>query len=85
MYAAIDNFGNSYVSLSQANTSGNTMMLFIYKLVEILDSKDPNWRSNSIITFDNASYHSATTTMKIMKELNLPVLFWGHTGIWCNQ
>ena len=44
MMAAVDNFGDAYLSLLQANTNQYTFAEFVRGLVKILDADRPNWR-----------------------------------------
>ena len=42
--AAIDTDGNVYQSLSQHNSTGLSIKVFLSQLVEVLDSENENWR-----------------------------------------
>ena len=43
-------------------------------MVKCLDHDSPGWRKNSVLQLDGASYHNAEKTIKLFKELNLPVV-----------
>ena len=75
MLMVVDSVGQSYVSLTQTNSNSNVMEMFLNEFVKKLDRQRPNWRSNSILLLDGASYHKSAATIKIMKELRIPVMF----------
>ena len=60
--AAISSNGGLYYTVNRGKTNSWTFLLYIVKLVEHLDSSDPDWRKNTIIMLDNASYHRSTFT-----------------------
>ena len=49
MIAAVDTFGKVYYALLQANSNDSTMRLFLYRLVEILDTERENWRDDTVL------------------------------------
>ena len=51
--------------------------MFLRYLVLKLNQFDKEWRSNSILVMDGASYHIASSTIDLMKKLNLPVIILG--------
>ena len=51
--------------------------MFLRYLVLKLNQFDSQWRSNSILVMDGASYHIASSTRDLMKKLNLPVIILG--------
>lgn len=53
------------------------MNIFLRKLVLKLDQEDAEWRSNTVILFDNAPYHTSDNTLKLMQGLEMPILFTG--------
>ena len=67
MIAAVDNFGKVYYALLQANSNEDTMRLFFYRLMEILDSETPKWRDDTIIQLDGASWHMSKDTKDLLK------------------
>ena len=77
MIGAIDNFGETYISVLQANTNEEVFQQFLLELIEIFDRKDKTWRTSSILVIDNASPHTSKKSRKMYSDLNLPVLFLG--------
>ena len=55
--AAMDTLGQVYFAVSQSNVDSEVFVAFILRLAAILDSEDPDWRSDTIVVLDNASYH----------------------------
>ena len=72
---AIDSFGQSYLSLTQANSNSSMMEIFMQELVKKLDAQRPGWREDTILLLDNASYHASVKTIQVMKQLEIPVMF----------
>ena len=75
--AAIDNRGASYVSLGTANTDSGVMISFFFELAKTLDAEDPNWRANTVILLDNASYHRTQETRAAIKKLGIKTIYSG--------
>ena len=44
------------------------MVLFLKELIKTLDYEDKYWRSNSVIMWDNATYHGAKEVLTLLKE-----------------
>ena len=63
--AAIDNFGNAYLSLLQSNNNQYTWIEFIRELTYRLDTEDKTWRKNSIILVDGMKAHSTDMVCEI--------------------
>ena len=53
------------------------MEIFFRQLVLKLDMERPNWREDTVITMDNASYHTSTATQRVFEELRMPVMYTG--------
>ena len=77
MILAIDNFGESYVSLSQTNTTTSVINLYIKELVKDLARYSRNWRKSTLIFWDGAPYHQSVTTIKHLIELEVPMMISG--------
>ena len=45
--------------------------------MKILNQEKPNWRKDTIILHDNASYFKNGKMMKLLKDLDVPILFTG--------
>ena len=65
------------MTLTQANSNSAIMELFLREYAKKLDKQRPDWRANSILLVDGASYHKSAATMKVMQELRMPVMFLG--------
>jgi hypothetical protein len=75
--AAISSNGGLYYTVNRGKTNSWTFLLYIVKLVEHLDSSDPDWRKNTIIMLDNASYHRSTFTKAKLEALKVPIMYMG--------
>ena len=53
------------------------MSLYLQQLVLKLDKERPNWRRNTVVTLDGASYHSCAGTYNLLSKLRVPVLMQG--------
>ena len=56
--AAVDNFGDAYLSLVQANNNQYTYVEFVRELAKILDVERPAWRADTIWLVDGAKIHT---------------------------
>jgi hypothetical protein len=75
LISAIDNTGTCYFSLTQVNTDSEIKTLFLIHLVEKLNLDRLDWKSDTIILMDNASYNKSDYTMDYIRKLDLPVIF----------
>ena len=57
MILALDNYGESYVTLTQSNTTSEIIIIFFRDLVRQLNQEDRRWRDKTIIFWDGAAYH----------------------------
>ena len=80
MMLAIDDFGEIYYSLMQANTNDTTMELFLFNLVKLLDKKLSTWRKEYIIMLDGAVWHTSKETIETLERLNIPSIIIGPYG-----
>ena len=53
------------------------MEIYFQDLVRKLDKERNNWRLDTIILLDNAPYHTSPSTINVLKELQIPVMFTG--------
>ena len=58
MMAAVDNYGDAYLSLLQANNNQYTFAEFVRELSMTLDKERPAWRSDTIWLVDGAKMHT---------------------------
>jgi transposase len=77
LIAALTSDGEVLYTVNIGKTNSYTFGFFLTKLVSYLDNQDPQWRKNSIIMIDNASYHRGVPTLHQIEMLKLPVLFLG--------
>ena len=77
MIAALDSNGKVWFSLAHATTDGDVIALFLKNLVGILDSESPGWRYDTVILWDNATYHTSAETQSVVCRLGLPVIYSG--------
>jgi len=74
MMTACDSIGNVYLSLTQSNSNESMFSIFLQQLVLKLDKERPNWRRNTIITMDGASYHTSAGTYQLLEKLRIPIM-----------
>ena len=77
MIAGLDTKGRVYISLVQSNSNSKMMEVFFQHLVRKLDGERPRWRSDTTVLLDNAPYHKSKETLKLLEDLDVPVLFTG--------
>ena len=53
------------------------MNVYFHHLAAKLDALNPDWRRTSLILLDNAPYHQSAQTLKVFKNLKLPIMFLG--------
>jgi hypothetical protein len=53
------------------------MQVFFTQLVAALDADRPDWRNDTIILLDNASYHKSATLFDLFAHKGIPVMFTG--------
>ena len=50
------------------------MQIFLTQLVQMLDAEDRHWRQDTVIFWDNASYHKSRRTRGLLQELGVPLM-----------
>ena len=50
------------------------MQIFLTELVQMLDSEDRHWRRDTVIVWDNASYHKSRSTRNLLEALGVPLM-----------
>ena len=68
MIVGLDTKGEVFVTLSQANTNTNNMILFFTELIRILEDLRPGFRKNHVFLLDNASWHKSNKIMKFFED-----------------
>ena len=53
------------------------MQLFFTDLILTLDAEDRNWRANTVLMMDNASYHDSKDVLELFKKQRVPVMYLG--------
>ena len=56
------------------------MTLFLLHLTKTLDKETPDWRDQTLILWDNASYHRSQETKAVVQKLGLRVIYSGPYG-----
>ena len=73
MITAIDTLGNVYFALAQSNSNSQMMDLFLRGLAKKLDKERLDWKDNTILILDNASYHKTSATLAVLEALGFTV------------
>ena len=71
---ALDNYGESFVALTQVNTNHKMIFFFMRDLVRQLNELPRNWRKNTLIFWDGAAYHQKPVTMQMLEQLQVPIM-----------
>ena len=77
MIAAIDTDGRLYLSLTQFNTDGDVMLMFLSRLANVLSSEDKDWRDNTYLLLDNAAYHRSKEVKEHLIKLGAKTILSG--------
>ena len=77
MIAALDTDGEVNISLTQANTDSDILMLFLRYLIRHLETDNPNWRSNTIFLLDVACYHTSEEMREYLRKMEAPLIYSG--------
>ena len=56
------------------------MRIYLEHLVSTLDEENQNWRKDTVLFWDNASYHTSNSTREVLKRLEVPIMFLGPYG-----
>ena len=59
--------------MHQVNNNSSMFMMFMRHFVALMDKKSSRWREDTIITMDNALYHVSSESIKLFKDLDLPI------------
>ena len=74
MILAVDNFGDAYLSLLQANNNQFTYAEFVRELSTRLDQERSNWREDTIFLVDGAKMHTTEMLKEIYQKLKIPIM-----------
>ena len=74
MTAAVDNYGDAYFALIQANNNQYTYGEFVRELTAILDTDRAGWRDDTIWLVDGAKMHSTELVRGIYQKLKIPIM-----------
>jgi len=77
MILGMDTLGNVYLCLTQSNSNSQIMECFFRQLVLKLNKDRIDWRDNTIVLLDNASYHRSSNALKLYESLRIPIMFSG--------
>ena len=75
--AGVSSNGGLFYTVNRGKTNSWTFLNYIVKLVAHLDIIDPDWRKNTIIMIDNASYHRSIFTKAKLEILKVPIMYMG--------
>ena len=50
------------------------MQIFLTELVQMLEAEDRHWRQDTVIVWDNASYHKSRKTRGLLEALGVPLM-----------
>ena len=53
------------------------MEMFVIGLVKKLTEESRNWRRKTVIVWDGAAYHRSDQTLKLLKDLDVPLMITG--------
>ena len=69
MIVAVSNRGQCWLGLTYVNTTEEVFQLFISHLADVLTrSGNVNWRDNTVLLLDGASYHRSKSTRKFLLD-----------------
>ena len=74
MIAALDNFGDVYISLLQYNTNQYTFAEYVQDLADNLDEDRPGWRKNTVWQLDGAKYHKTPMLKELLQKLKIKAM-----------
>ena len=77
MIIGLDTRGKVYLTLARANSNAALMKIYLHQLVKTLDAERADWRKDTVLLFDNATYHHSSATRDVYQSLQIPVIFSG--------
>lgn len=73
----VSSSGEMYFTSNRGSNNGETITLFMLKLITYLDSINPSWRDSTVIMMDNAPYHKGYSFRAAMRSLSVPIAYLG--------
>ena len=80
VFAGVDTYGRTYFTLCQRGNDCRVFGGFLHRLAGQLDGEDPDWRDNTILVLDGASYHRGAETCRVLAALQIPTMIAGPYG-----
>ena len=77
LISALDTSGRVWAALTQANTNGDIMVMFLRYLVRQLERDDPLWADKTTILLDNAAWHRNPVIKERLAKMQLPIMYSG--------
>jgi transposase len=69
--------GSLYFTINKGTNNSETLIKFLLKLVNHLDSVLSDWRTTTVLMFYKALYHRSDSVLKLFETLKLPIMFLG--------
>jgi len=66
---AVSSEGEKFISISESVSTTETTRAVLVELVQQLEGHDENWRENTLLLMDNASYHKSKGIKDLIEEL----------------
>ena len=74
LIAALDTDGNVWFSVNHSNTNHLVIQTFISNLVRQMDRELGDWRENTILLHDNATYFCCPEVTELLKKLGVKTM-----------
>ena len=74
MIVALDNLGDLYLSVLQANTNRYTFCEYVSHLILQLDRDRPGWREDTVWQLDCAKWHLTEEVKQLFGKHQVPVV-----------
>jgi DDE superfamily endonuclease len=75
--AGVSNTGSLYYTINKGKTNSFSFLLFVMKLCYHLNEGNINWRKDTIIMLDNASYHRSNFVRQKLERFKIPIIYMG--------
>ena len=77
LIVGVSSNGDVFYTANRGSNTGKTILLFMLKLIKVLNRHDRHWRDNTVILMDNAPYHRGFAFAEQMRILNVPLAYLG--------